>query len=72
MKDCQQSPVVDMWQDEYSLLNSKHFIGIHGYMLVYSVGSQQSFDMVQVIYDKILNHLVRNGPILSSQCTNIG
>ncbi|KAK3903336.1 small GTPase superfamily [Staphylotrichum tortipilum] len=44
-------------QDEYSILNSKHFIGIHGYMLVYSVSSQQSFEMVQVIRDKILNHL---------------
>lgn len=44
-------------QDEYSMLNSKHFIGIHGYMLVYSVGSKQSFDMVTVIRDKILNHL---------------
>jgi len=44
-------------QDEYSILNSKHFIGIHGYMLVYSVSSLASFEMVQVIRDKILNHL---------------
>ncbi|KAL1958318.1 hypothetical protein VTO42DRAFT_4635 [Malbranchea cinnamomea] len=44
-------------QDEYSILNSKHFIGIHGYMIVYSVSSRQSFDMVRVIRDKILNHL---------------
>jgi len=44
-------------QDEYSLLNSKHFIGIHGYLIVYSVASKQSFEMVQIIYDKILNHL---------------
>ncbi|KAF2404566.1 hypothetical protein EJ06DRAFT_546420 [Trichodelitschia bisporula] len=44
-------------QDEYSILNSKHFIGIHGYMLVYSVASRQSFDMVRIIRDKILNHL---------------
>jgi len=44
-------------QDEYSILQSKHFIGIHGYMLVYSVGSKQSFDMVKVIRDKILDHL---------------
>ncbi|KFY12910.1 hypothetical protein V492_03597 [Pseudogymnoascus sp. VKM F-4246] len=44
-------------QDEYSILNSKHFIGIHGYILVYSVASMQSFEMVQVIRDKILNHL---------------
>lgn len=46
-------------QDEYSILNSKHFIGIHGYMIVYSVGSRQSFEMVRIIRDKILNHLVR-------------
>jgi len=44
-------------QDEYSILNSKHFIGIHGYMLVYSVSSMSSFEMVQVIREKILNHL---------------
>jgi len=44
-------------QDEYSILNSKHFIGIHGYMLVYSVSSTQTFEMVRVIRDKILNHL---------------
>ena len=50
----------DKRQDEYSILNSKHFIGIHGYMLVYSVASTQSFEMVQVIRDKILNHLVRS------------
>ena len=49
-----------MWtiQDEYSILNSKHFIGIHGYVLVYSVQTATSFEMVQVIRDKILNHLV--------------
>ncbi|GAB7347967.1 hypothetical protein MBLNU459_g5471t1 [Dothideomycetes sp. NU459] len=44
-------------QDEYTILNSKHFIGIHGYMIVYSVGSKQSFDMVRIIRDKILNHM---------------
>ena len=46
-------------QDEYSIMQSKHFIGIHGYMLVYSVGSRTSFDMIRVIRDKILNVLVR-------------
>ncbi|TGJ86435.1 hypothetical protein E0Z10_g2306 [Xylaria hypoxylon] len=44
-------------QDEYSILNSKHFIGIHGYVLVYSVSSLPSFEMVQVIREKILSHL---------------
>ncbi|RMJ23189.1 rheb small monomeric GTPase [Aspergillus sp. HF37] len=44
-------------QDEYSILNPKHFIGIHGYIIVYSVASRQSFETVRVIQDKILNHL---------------
>lgn len=44
-------------QDEYSVLSSKHCIGIHGYMIVYSVGSRPSFEMVRLIKDKILNHL---------------
>lgn len=50
-------------QDEYSILNSKHFIGIHGYMIVYSVASKQTFEMARIIRDKILNHLVRNHAI---------
>jgi hypothetical protein len=49
-------------QDEYSIMNSKHFIGIHGYMLVYSVSSVPSFEMVQIIRDKILHALVRINP----------
>ncbi|KAG9759774.1 ribosomal protein S3Ae, partial [Aureobasidium melanogenum] len=44
-------------QDEYTILNSKHFIGIHGYMIVYSVGSKQTFEMIRIIRDKILNHM---------------
>ena len=52
-------------QDEYSILNSKHFIGIHGYMLVYSVASLSSFEMVQIIREKILNHLVSKTPTKS-------
>ncbi|KAK3945028.1 putative GTP-binding protein rhb1 [Diplogelasinospora grovesii] len=44
-------------QDEYSILSSKHFIGIHGYMIVYSVSSLQSFEIVTTIRDKILHQL---------------
>ncbi|KAI0729318.1 small GTPase superfamily [Fomitopsis betulina] len=40
-------------QDEHTILNSKHAIGIHGFVLVYSVTSRKSFDMVRIIYDKI-------------------
>jgi len=42
-------------QDEFSILNAKHAIGIHGYVLVYSVTSRNSFDMIQIIYDKIID-----------------
>ncbi|KAF8882809.1 P-loop containing nucleoside triphosphate hydrolase protein [Infundibulicybe gibba] len=42
-------------QDEYSPLNSQHAIGIHGYVLVYSITSRNSFDMVQIVYDKIVD-----------------
>jgi len=42
-------------QDEYSLLGAKHAIGIHGFVLVYSVASRKSFDMIQVVYDKIID-----------------
>ncbi|KII94825.1 hypothetical protein PLICRDRAFT_169544 [Plicaturopsis crispa FD-325 SS-3] len=47
-------------QDEYSILNSKHAIGIHGYVLVYSVTSRNSFEMIQIVYDKILNYCGMN------------
>lgn len=47
-------------QDEYTILNSKHAIGIHGFVLVYSVASRKSFDMVQVVYDKILDFCGRD------------
>ncbi|RKO83524.1 small GTPase superfamily [Blyttiomyces helicus] len=43
-------------QDEYSILNSKHAIGIHGYVLVYSVASRQSFEMCKIVRDKILSY----------------
>ena len=39
-------------------MGSKHFMGIHGYVLVYSVASRQSFETVRVIVEKILSHLV--------------
>ncbi|TEB30225.1 hypothetical protein FA13DRAFT_577515 [Coprinellus micaceus] len=42
-------------QDEFSIFNAKHAIGIHGYVLVYSIAAQGSFDMIQIIYDKIVD-----------------
>ncbi|KAF9148110.1 GTP-binding protein [Linnemannia schmuckeri] len=42
-------------QDEFSIFNGRHALDVHGYVLVYSVTSKQSFDMVTIIRDKILN-----------------
>lgn len=44
-------------QDEFSIMNEKHLIGIHGYLIIYSVTSRQSFELVEVIRDKILNSI---------------
>jgi len=43
-------------QDEFSIINNKHAIGIHGYVLVYSVASRHSLEMVKIIYDKIVDY----------------
>ncbi|KAJ7904471.1 P-loop containing nucleoside triphosphate hydrolase protein [Mycena olivaceomarginata] len=50
--DCESSTRLARF-DEFSILNSKHAIGIHGY--VYSVSSRNSFDMIQIVYDKIID-----------------
>jgi Ras family protein len=42
-------------QDEYSLLSPKYAVGIHGYVLVYSVNNRHSFDMVRIVYEKLKN-----------------
>ncbi|CAO3644667.1 unnamed protein product [Mucor hiemalis] len=42
-------------QDEYSILSSHHASSMNGYVLVYSISSRSSFDMVKIIRDKILN-----------------
>lgn len=42
-------------KDEYSLVNAKHTIGTHGYIFVYSVASRNSFDVVKVLYDRVLD-----------------
>ncbi|KAL1682156.1 P-loop containing nucleoside triphosphate hydrolase protein [Schizophyllum commune] len=42
-------------QDEYSPLNSQHAIGIHGYVLVYSITSKNSLEMVRIVHEKIID-----------------
>ncbi|TFK27306.1 ras-domain-containing protein, partial [Coprinopsis marcescibilis] len=51
--DCQ---IIDTaGQDEYSPINPQYAIGIHGYVLVYSIATRNSFDMIQIVYDKIVD-----------------
>lgn len=42
-------------QDEYSIFPAQYSMDIHGYVLVYSITSEKSFEVAQVIYDKILD-----------------
>lgn len=42
--------------DEFSILNPKYAIGVNGYIIVYSVASRASFEMVPIIRDKILSY----------------
>lgn len=42
-------------QDEYSILPEQYSMDIHGYVMVYSITSQKSFEIVQIIYDKLLD-----------------
>ena len=42
-------------QDEHDVLSSNFALRVHGYVLVYSITSESSFEMVKTIYDKILD-----------------
>lgn len=42
-------------QDEYSLFPSQYSIDVHGYVLVYSITSLKSFDVVKSIHEKLLD-----------------
>ncbi|SGY22543.1 BQ5605_C019g08814 [Microbotryum silenes-dioicae] len=46
-------------QDEFSILSSKHAVGLHGWVLVYSVSSRSSFEMIQIVREKVLNYTGR-------------
>lgn len=42
-------------QDEYSIFPTQYTMDIHGYVLVYSITSLKSFEVVRIIYDKLLD-----------------
>ncbi|KAL1413470.1 GTP-binding protein [Vanrija albida] len=54
-KDYEVEIVDTAGQDEFSLFPPKYAIGVHGYMLVYSIASRQSFEMITTLHEKILD-----------------
>lgn len=42
-------------QDEYSLFSRYDSIHAHGYILVYAVTSRKSFEVIKVIFEKLVN-----------------
>lgn len=42
-------------QDEYSIFPAQYSMDFHGYVLVYSITSQKSFEVIQIIYEKLLD-----------------
>eukprot|EP00943_MAST-04B_sp_MAST-4B-sp1_P004093 g4093.t1 len=45
-------------QDELTVFSARHYIGVHGYILVYDVTSRHSFEMARYINDKILTTMM--------------
>lgn len=43
--------------DEFSRLSRNASLGVHGYVLVFSITSRQSFDMINQVNDALLNTL---------------
>ena len=44
-------------QDEYSIFPTQYTIDIDGYVLVYSIDNEKSFEVVQAIYEKLVDLL---------------
>ncbi|KOB78522.1 Uncharacterized protein OBRU01_02199 [Operophtera brumata] len=48
-------PTIENSQDEYGIFPQQYSMDFHGYVLVYSITSRKSFQIVQIIYDKLLD-----------------
>ena len=44
-------------QDEYSIFPTQYTLDIDGYVLVYSIDNEKSFEVVQAIYEKLVDLL---------------
>lgn len=46
-------------QDEYSIFPTQYSMDFHGYVLVYSITSQKSFEVIQIIHEKLLDVMAK-------------
>ncbi|XP_074652988.1 GTP-binding protein Rheb-like [Tubulanus polymorphus] len=51
-------------QDEYSIFPQSYSMNIDGYVLVYSVNSMKSFEVVKVIHEKLIDMTGKQVPLL--------
>lgn len=42
-------------QDEYSIFPPQYSMDFHGYVLVYSITNQKSFEVIKIIYEKLID-----------------
>ena len=56
-QEFQLSVVDTAGQDEYSIFPAQYGVDMHGYVLVYSINSTKSFELIQTLYDKILDQV---------------
>lgn len=42
-------------QDEYTIFPAQYSVDVHGYVLVYSIDSHKSFEVCQIIHEKLID-----------------
>ena len=47
-------------QDEHSIMPPEYSIDIHGYVLVYSIDSHKSFEVCQILHEKLMDLIGNN------------
>ncbi|EJS44519.1 rhb1p [Saccharomyces arboricola H-6] len=63
--DCTLEILDTAGQDEESLLNMKSLVGVRGIILCYSIVNRASFDLIPILWDKVVDQLGRdNVPVI--------
>ena len=58
--DYEVSLVDTAGQDEYSIMPPEYSVDIHGYVLVYSIDSSKSFEVCQILHEKLIDLIGNN------------